>query len=363
MVPELPLKTVPESICILRLSALGDVCNMVPVVRTLQACWPQTAITWVIGQREHDLVGDIPGVEFIRYQKKTGLRGIWQLRNKLSGRHFSVLLLMQAALRASLLSLAIPARIRVGFHPQMAKDFQGFFTRFHTRALKQPHVIDGFFSFLEALGIGQRRMAWNIPVPENARNFVSQKLGEYRNNFFVISPCASVRYRNWRDWPAEKYARLIDHVYDRYGLRAVLTGGTTTHEVEVGRCIMDTTIHQPVNLIGRTSIKELMAVIEQAKAVVSPDSGPVHMANAMGVPPVGLYVTSNPERTGPYSVRKWVVNAYPTAVRQTYGKSVDDIPWGKRVRNPDAIELVTFNAVMKMLDGLFSERKPLNVSE
>lgn len=350
----LPLKTVPESICILRLSALGDVCNMVPIIRTLQTTWPETKITWVIGQREHDLVGDIQGVEFLGYDKKSGLRGIRRLRKRLAGRSFSVLLQMQAALRASLISLVIPAHIRLGFHPQMAKDFQSHFTRFHTRALIRPHVIDGFFAFLEALGIDQRRLVWNIPIPESARTFVTQKLGKNKNGFIVISPCASVRYRNWREWPPQKYARIIDHAFNQFGLRTVLTGGPSAHENKIGGQIMDHATHAPVNLIGRTTVKELMALIEQAIAVIAPDSGPVHMANALGVPPIGLFATSNPERTGPYTFREWVVNGYPQAVRQTFGKSVDEIPWGKRVRNPDVIELITFDAVKKKLDDVLS---------
>ncbi|MDQ4147461.1 MAG: glycosyl transferase, partial [Pseudomonadota bacterium] len=65
----LPLRIPPESLCLLRLSALGDVTHVVPIVRTLQTHWSQTRLTWIIGRREAELVGDLPGVEFITFNK------------------------------------------------------------------------------------------------------------------------------------------------------------------------------------------------------------------------------------------------------------------------------------------------------
>lgn len=356
MKTNLPFKSDPQSICILRLSALGDVCNLVPVVRTIRKYWPRTRVTWVIGRVEHQLVGDIKEIEFIEYDKKSGLDGIVKLRKKLTGRRFSVLLQMQAALRASLISLAIPAQIRLGFHPRTAKDFQGLFTQATTKALKRPHVIDGFFSFLEAIGLDQRDLLWNIPIPRDARTFVDRKIDATGRDYIVISPCSSARFRNWRNWPVRKYAQVIDYASRRYGIQTILTGGPTGDEMEIGRRIMHLATHKPVDLIGQTNIKQLMAIIDRSIAVISPDSGPIHLANALGVPPIGLYASSNPLRTGPYLFQKWVVNVYPEAVLKTFGKSVDEIRWGKRVRDPRAIELVTLEAVKEKLDDVITER-------
>ncbi len=356
MKTEIPFKNPPQSVCILRLSALGDVCNLVPVVRTLQKHWPQTRITWIIGRLESQLVGDINGVEFMAYDKRAGLRGILQLRKRLAGRRFSVLLHMQAALRASLVSLVIPADIKLGFHPRMAKDFQWLFTRAVTKELNHPHVVDGFFSFLEAVGLDQREVKWDIPIPDAARKSARQLIGQTGADYLVVSPCSSDRFRNWRNWPARQYAHLIDYAADQYGVQTVLTGGPSLVESDFGRQIMCLAAHPPVNLIGRTDIKQLLAIIEGSIAVVSPDSGPIHLANAVGVPPVGLYATSNPMRTGPYLYRKWVVDAYPEAVRKILGKSVNEVSWGKRVRDPAAISLVTPGAVREKLEIVFSER-------
>src|ERR1700754_4134982 len=97
----LPLAQPPRSVCLLRLSAIGDTCHVVPVLRTLQRAWPETQFTWVIGKAEARLMGLIEGVQFITVDKRAGLLGARRLlREQLAGRHFEVLLHMQLALRA-----------------------------------------------------------------------------------------------------------------------------------------------------------------------------------------------------------------------------------------------------------------------
>ena len=98
--------TPPHRACILRLSALGDVCHALPVVRTLQDAWPGTEFTWIIGKLEHKLLGHLPGIEFIVFDKKAGRAAYRDLRRRTSGRRYDVLLHMQLAIRASLASHA-----------------------------------------------------------------------------------------------------------------------------------------------------------------------------------------------------------------------------------------------------------------
>src|SRR5438132_2524489 len=94
----------PRTLCILRLSAIGDTCHVVPVVRTLQQAWPATQLTWIIGKTEARLMSLIEGVEFITVDKSAGLGALAALRRQLRGRRFDVLLHMQLALRASLVA-------------------------------------------------------------------------------------------------------------------------------------------------------------------------------------------------------------------------------------------------------------------
>jgi heptosyltransferase I len=102
--------------------------------------------------------------------------------------------------------------------------------------------------------------------------------------------------------------------------------------------------------VGATTLKELFALIARAAVVVCPDSGPAHMATAAATPVIGLYATSNPDRTGPYLSRHLVVNAYPEAVQREFGKPVDTIAWGRRVRDPAAMELIRAQDVEARLD-------------
>ena len=175
--PVQPLFTSPpESICILRLSALGDVCHALPVVRTLQDTWPQTRLTWIIGKLEHKLLGHLPDIEFIVFDKKTGAGGYRALRERLAGRRFDALLHMQLALRASLAAALVPARWKVGFDRVRAREAQWLFTNDKVAPRQREHVLDSLFGFAERLGVTSRSMRWDIPLPEAALEYASRAI-------------------------------------------------------------------------------------------------------------------------------------------------------------------------------------------
>jgi len=141
------------------------------------------------------------------------------------------------------------------------------------------------------------------------------------------------------------------------GARVVLTGGRSELELEYGTALAADGAAD--NLIGKTSLKQLAALIAAADLVICPDSGPAHMATAFATPVLGLYATSNPDRTGPYASRELTVNRYPDAVRQYLGKSVQQLRWGQRVRHPDAMDLITADEVIGKIDGYFDlESRP-----
>src|SRR5256885_11852758 len=109
-----PLAAPPRRICILRLSALGDTCHVVPVIRTLQHAWPATELTWIIGKAEARLMSLIGGGEVITVDKRGGIAAFYAVRGQLRGRQFDVLLHMHLALRASLVALSVPAMTQLG---------------------------------------------------------------------------------------------------------------------------------------------------------------------------------------------------------------------------------------------------------
>ena len=131
----------------------------------------------------------------------------------------------------------------------------------------------------------------------------------------------------------------------------VLTGGRSELEIEYGAALAADGAAD--NLIGKTTLKQLAALIAAADLVICPDSGPAHMATAFATPVLGLYATSNPDRTGPYVSRELTVNRYPDAVRNYLGKSVQQLRWGQRVRHPDAMDLITVDDVVEKIDGFF----------
>jgi len=341
-----------DSIAIVRLSAIGDCCHMVPVVRTLQHRYPNARITWLIGSTEARLIGDLDGVEFISFNKGRGVREYLRIRAALRQRGFDALLHAQVALRANLLATAVPARRCIGFDRARSRDGHGWFVTERIEAQQQAHVMDGFFGFAEALGVSDRRLRWDIPVPEAAQRTARHWIPDDQDTL-VISPCSSQRFRNFRNWAPESYARVAEHAAAQ-GMAVLITGGPTAEETHYGQAIQALSSAPVTNLVGQTGLKELFAILARATAVLAPDSGPVHMAVAAGTPVLGLYATSNPRRTGPALGQRWVINAYPDAVRRAFGVAGADIPWGRRVRDPAAMDLITVAAVTDRLDALLA---------
>ncbi|EWH02813.1 glycosyltransferase family 9 protein [Halomonas sp. BC04] len=348
-----PLPAQPRHIAVLRLSALGDVCNLVPTIRALQRQWPDIRITWIIGKAEHSLLAGLSGVEFVVYDKASGLAGMRRLWRQLGDTRFDVLLHMQQALRASVLSLGLKADVRVGFDKARAKDAQHWFTHRQLAPHPRAHVLESFMDFARLLGVENHGLEWDLPVPVEAEEEARRLAGDHA--YLLMSPCANPRLRNFRNWSAEGYAAVIEHAWAQFGLKTVLTGGGSTQEREVGERIQAMSRPEAVvDVIGDSSLKGLLALIARARVVIAPDSGPVHMANAMGTPVIGLYATTNPDRAAPYLWRDHVVDRYPEAVRAHLHKEPEEIAWGQRVRHPDAMSLIRVDDVVQRLDALLA---------
>lgn len=338
----------PQSLCLLRISALGDVTHVVPLVRTLQAAWPQARLTWIVGKLEHRLVGDIAGVEFVVFDKRAGLDGYRALRRALHGRHFDVLLQMQVALRANLASLAVRASRRIGYDRARARDLHGLFVRERIPARRGEHVLDAIGSFAEPLGLKQQTVRWDIPIPGDARDWALAQWPADDQPTLVVSPASSHALRNWR---AERYAAVADHAANALGMRVVLTGGPSPGERTLGDAILAAMQTKPLDLIGKDTLKRALALYQRASIVLTPDAGPMHMANAVGARVLGLHAASNPARSGPYSDRRWCVDRYDDAARKYLHKPAAEIPWGTKIEYPGVMDLVTIDDVVERLEA------------
>jgi heptosyltransferase I len=347
--PPLSAASPPQSLCLLRTSALGDVTHVVPIVRTLQAHWPQTRLTWVVGKLEHKLVGDLPGVEFIVFDKSAGWRAFQSLRALLAGRRFDALLHMQVALRANLLSALIHAPLRIGYDRARSKDLHGLFVNRRIAARSGEHVLDAMASFLEPLGLNQTAVRWDIPIPPQAEEFAVRHLAGDTPTL-LVSPCSSHKVRNWRP---ERYAVVMDHAAARLGWRVALCGGPSAYERAFGDAIVEKAKNKQAftDLIGKDTLKQFLALARRATLILTPDSGPMHMANAIGAPVLGLHAASNPQRSGPYSDRRWCVNRYDAAARKFRGKPAADLPWGTKLEYPGVMDLIEVDDVIERLEA------------
>ena len=326
----------PLSLCLLRLSALGDVTHVVPLVRTLQKAWPRLQLDWIIDKAGQKLLEGLEGVVFHAYDKRSGLAGMRALRRQLPVEGFDALLQMQVALRANVLSAFIPARRRIGYDRARSRDLHGLFINERIPDRPGIHVLDAIGSFCEPLGLKQTEVVWNLPVPEAAREWARAQWADDGTPTLVISPCSSHARRNW--YP-ERYAAVADHAAAK-GWRIVLCGGRSELERSTTDAIVAAMKAPALDLVGKDTLKQLPALLARADLVMTPDSGPMHIANAMGSKVLGLHAASNPARSGPYSDRRFCVDRYDDAARKYLRKPASELKWGTKIEFDGVMELI-----------------------
>ncbi len=353
----LNLTTPPRSLCILRLSALGDTCHAVAIARRLQRVWPATRLTWVIGRAEARLIHLLPEVEFITVDKRSGWRSLRAVRAQLAGRRFDVLLHMQLSLRASVVSTLIRAHIRLGFDRARARELQWLFTNRQVPARRNEHVLDGMLGFLTALGIAPAAPEWNLPLPPEAQQYAARLAPDERSTL-IISPCSSHPLRNWS---AERYAAVARYAMQAHGMRVILCGGPTAIERAMGEAIVRAAAPASlVDQIGRDTLPQMLALLSRATVLLAPDSGPVHMATMVGTPVIGLYAATRCGRSGPYLSRQWCVDRFEQAARRFRGRDAARLPWPTKIEVPGVMDLIAVEDVCERLDALL--RAPATIA-
>jgi len=345
----------PRRVCLIRLSALGDVTHLLPIVHTLRQVWPETAVTWVIGRREYRLASLLPDIDFRVLDKNAGWRGYRNLRRDLLGDSFDLLLLMQVSMRAHLASLCVRAQRRLGYDTVRARDLHGLFVNERIPHRDREHVLDAQFGFLEHLGIHERHMDWTLPIPAADRCWAERQLPGAHPTL-LISPASSVALRNW---PAGHYAAVAAHAQRSHGMRVVLCGGPSAAERALADAIKAAMPGRTlIDLVGRDTLPRLLALFERATVLLGPDSGPAHMAAITDTPVIGLYGVSNPARCGPYKSIDWCVDGYTPACEQILGCPASALPWGTRIESHDAMRMVPVAAVCEQLDRLIAAQTP-----
>lgn len=342
--------TPPNEICIIRLSAIGDISHILPIIATLKKEWPSTKITWIIGAIEYQLIKQIEGINFIVFNKSNGFKEYLKLRITLKSNRFDALLMMQTSLRASMMSLCIKAKIKLGFDKPRAHDAQSWFSNQTIADTPNLHVLDVFFLFLEKLGIQNKHFDWLLKTSDADKKFALDSAQQKK--YVLINPSSSIRKNNYRNWAIDRYAAVIDYLILEKNIHVILSGGPSQQERQLGKDIEALCKSKPINLIAKTSLMQLLALIECAECLIAPDTGPAHLATVVETPVLALFASSNPLRTGPYKSQKQLLNVYPMALSTYSNKTIQQAKWGERVRHPSVMSLITEQYVINKLNTL-----------
>lgn len=345
------MASAPSSICLVRLSALGDVVLATALVETLRREFPSSQLTWITSAATRELLGDLPGVEWIILPRPMRVGDYLALRSQLRSRRFDVLLAAQASFRANFVHACVPAARKIGFGGVRAKDLHRWFVDEATEN-RDEHLAEGFLGFASALGVPAARheRKLHLPVREADRRAARALVGE--GKYFVCHPSASNPERNWR---AERYAAVCAHAAERHGWRIVLTGGNGAAEKALVDAVAAQLGGRALNLAGRTTLRESVAVLAGAQGLLAPDTGPVHFAAAVGTPVVGLYAVARSALTGPWPERDYCVDRYAEAARFYLGGG--RVPgWHDRVHDARAMDLIEVADVCAQVDRLAAAR-------
>ena len=273
------------------------------------------------------LMQDLPNVKLVPFDKKSGWKGIFTIWKQLAHKRFDFLLNMQTAFRASILSLGIKADKKIGFNKDRAREMQWLFTNQKVEQTTSPHVLDGQMMFAKAIGVTDLTPKWQLPIPTETVEKAKQWLDPMRKNV-VISPCSS---KAEKDWLIERYADIANWLIAQ-NINVILVGSPAKREQEMTAYIQHLAPNVQ-NLVGKTSLKELAALLKLVDLVISPDTGSAHIASIQGTPVIGLYAIHKPRRTAPYNAQQNVISVYDEAVQDYYGNSWQALPWGTKAKS------------------------------
>ena len=348
-----PAPPPPDRICVLRLSAIGDVAHTAAVVRTLQTAFPTSRLTWVVGRVEAPVAALVPGVELVVVDKRRPVSELMRLRRMMRGVRFDVLLHLQVSLRSNLISLGVQARERWGFDLGRSKEGHALVTNRRIAPAPPPgeHVLAGLMRFPAALGASIAAPRWDLVLPADAAAW-AETIVPAGVPVLAVNVCAS---RPVKDWRVDRFAAVVAEAVRRHHLQVVLCGGPSQPERERARAISAAAGVPVQNLVGATSLPQLVALLNRCVALLSPDSGPVHLATAVGTPVIGLYGATNLRRCGPSVDAQWCVDRWDAAARRFRGRPATELGWAEVV--PGGMDLIDGADVLERLDALLATRR------
>ncbi len=302
-----------REIAILMLSALGDAVHVLPVANALRRAYPGSRITWIVQPVPQRLVAAHPAIDgFIVFRRRRGLhawRSYAELRAAVRARRrpFDLLLALQVYFKAGLIAALTPARIKLGFDRARARDANWLFTNERIPPRPVGHVQDQYFEFLEHLGIDPQPVEWGLtPTPLEKERQARFFEGFGRPAVALVVGTSKPE----KNWLPERWVRLAAALHSDLGLQPMIVGGPSPAEHAIADTIVRRSGVPVVNALG-DDVRRLLWLLDGARLVVSPDTGPLHIARALDTPVVGLYGYTNPKRYGPYrKFTELVVDGY-----------------------------------------------------
>jgi len=293
---------------IIKPSSMGDVVQALPVLTALKEAHPSAHVSWLVAKPFAGILEGHPRLDevivfdrqrFARFTSSVTVAGEFLAFMKgLRQRRFTTVIDLQGLFRSGLLALATGAPRRVGF-----RDARELAPLFYTADVFVPrrtvHAVDRYLTVAERLGLPPPRARDHLPVSAEARSAIRRRLAEaglgLDEPFVAVGPHA-----RWatKQWPAERFAAVLEWLRRREGGRAVVVG--SGEAAEAARTIAHGLTEPPIDLVNRTTLKELAAVLAEARVMLTNDSGPMHVAAAVGTPIVAIFGPTNPARTGPY---------------------------------------------------------------
>lgn len=339
-----------KSVCVLRLTALGDCINAFGLINAMHKADPALELTWVIDKRFAPLFikdGKTPlvNLETVDVKNQGLLKAAYNLWKSLKGKRFDSLFNMQTSIKASVLSLAVRARIKLGYDDERRREGQGLFINKKIAVPKTPHVLSGFMAFANSFGFEDIEPNWDFQLSDEELTKADELLKEVSDSkVFTISPASAKAEKNWT---AQGYAKIADYAVSK-GFKVVLVGSPSPKEQELCKQIEALSEHRLTNLCGRTSLRVLCAVLSKSNLVLSPDSANMHLASALNIPVIGLFAIHSPQRVGAYNFKDLYVSVYDEAAKdELNGRSCS---WRYRVKDKNAMQRISIEDVKKTFD-------------
>ncbi len=298
------------NILIVKLSAIGDVIHTLPSLSALRKLYPKANITWVVEEDSSDIIKDHPYLNRVIVSRRkrwmTDLksphrvsRTIKEIRTfvrTLRDRSYDLVIDFHGLFKSSLIVLLSGGKRKIGYDSM--QELSGLFLneKIHEDMVK--HAVDRYLDFLCHLGSDVDEKEFLIPVREENRNRVKNLLTinniDTKDRFVAVNPVAFWATKLWEN---DKFARLCDRITEDLKAKVILTGDRSDGMIENIQSLMS---HPSVNLGGQTTLRDLAHLYSLSSVVITTDSGPMHIAAAMGTPVVALFGPTDPLRTGPY---------------------------------------------------------------